>query len=90
MQFSPVDHAEERTKPSDSDDSYVLGSRSGTVLSERGVDGDSSAEHGSGHGGIKSLRNGDHKVTGCSVVIRIASVRLIAFSVTLHRKSDVE
>lgn len=76
--------AESRTyKTSDTDDSNVLGRRSGTVLGERRVDRDSSAQHGGRERRVQAVGNLHHKVSRCPVVVGVSTVRLIALSVAL-------
>lgn len=63
------------TETTDSDDTDV-DAGAGTVGDERVVHGHSSTEHGSGHGGVETVRNLDDKVPGRTVVRGVPSVTL--------------
>lgn len=62
-------HRRKVSQTADTDDPDPLGSRSRTVLHERGEDGDAAAEHGRDRGGVEGGGNGDGESGGASPVL---------------------
>lgn len=65
------------TQSADTDDTDILGRSTGAVLLKRGEDGSTTAQHGSGIGGVEVGGDVNGKVRWAPPLVGVATLRLV-------------